>query len=109
MREYSWLKHVRREDGRLCETAQEYFCELFFDYNRITRFPISNELFSNTQNTIGCFLYEDLIPNRKLDATASFLGEEEREASLDLAKRMLVSHPEARKTAGELVGHPFFN
>ncbi|KAJ5413535.1 hypothetical protein N7465_005840 [Penicillium sp. CMV-2018d] len=88
MREYSWPQHVRREDGRLCETAEEYFCGPFFD------------------NT-GHFLYEDLIPDRKLDATASFLGGEEREAFLDLAKGMLVWHPDARKTAGELAAHPF--
>lgn len=26
MREYSWPKPIRREDGRVCETAEEYFC-----------------------------------------------------------------------------------
>lgn len=31
MREYSWPQHVRQEDGRLCETAEEYFCGPFFD------------------------------------------------------------------------------
>jgi hypothetical protein len=25
MREYSWPKPVKREDGRVCETAEEYF------------------------------------------------------------------------------------
>ncbi|KAJ5401281.1 uncharacterized protein N7487_007177 [Penicillium crustosum] len=90
MREYSWPEHVRREDGRVCETVEEYFCGPFFDSNGITVFPVSNELFSDSRNILGCFLYEDLIPDRKLDATASFLGEEERGAFLDLAKGMLV-------------------
>lgn len=106
MREYSWPQHVRREDGRVCETAEEYFCGPFFDNNGI-KFPISNELFSNSRNILGCFLYEDLIPDCKLDTTASFLGGEGREAFLDLAKGMLTWHPYARKRAGELAGHPF--
>ncbi|CAG8947746.1 unnamed protein product [Penicillium salamii] len=88
MREYSWPKPVRREDGRVCETAEEYFCGPFFDNN-------------------GRSLFEGQISDRKLVDTASFLEEEEREAFLDLAKGMLVWHPNARKTAGELAGHPF--
>ncbi|KAF4227638.1 hypothetical protein CNMCM6805_002775 [Aspergillus fumigatiaffinis] len=106
MREYSWPKPVRREDGRVCETAEEYFCGPFFDEKGITRFPISNEC-SDSRNILGRFLYENLIPDRKLSDTASFLGGEEKETFLDLAKRMLVWHPDARKTAGELAGHPF--
>ncbi|QKX54061.1 uncharacterized protein TRUGW13939_01144 [Talaromyces rugulosus] len=88
MREYSWPEPVRREDDRVCETAEEYFCGPFFDNN-------------------GRFLYEDLIPDRKLGDTVSFLDGEEREAFLDLAKGMLVWHPDVRKTASELARHPF--
>ncbi|KAE8131512.1 kinase-like protein [Aspergillus pseudotamarii] len=88
MREYSWPESVKREDGRVCETAEEYFCGPFFDNN-------------------GHFLYENMIPDRKLGDTVSFLEGEEREAFLDLVKGMLVWHPDARKTAGELVKHPF--
>lgn len=107
MREYSWPEPVRREDGRVCETAEEYFSGPFFDDNGIIGFPISNELFSDSRSIIGRFLYEDLIPDRKLDNTVSFLEEEEREAFLDLVKGMLVWHPDARKTAGELARHAF--
>ncbi|KAF9247963.1 hypothetical protein DTO013E5_5078 [Penicillium roqueforti] len=70
MREYSWPEPVRREDDRVCEIAEEYFCGPFFDSN-------------------GRFLYEDLIPDRKLYDTVSFLEGKEREAFLDLAKGML--------------------
>lgn len=107
MREYSWPEPVRREDDRVCETAEEYFCGPFFDNNGITGFPILNELFSDSRKILGRFLYENLIPDRKLRDTVSFLGGEEREAFLDLAKRMLVWHPDARKAAGELAEHPF--
>ena len=31
MREYTWPEPVRREDGRACKTAEEYFCGPFFD------------------------------------------------------------------------------
>ncbi|KAF7179707.1 hypothetical protein CNMCM7691_008756 [Aspergillus felis] len=88
MREYSWPEPVRREDDRVCQTAEEYFCGPFFDNN-------------------GRFLYEDLIPDRKLGDTVIFLEQEEREAFLDLAKGMLAWHPDARKKAGELAEHPF--
>ncbi|KAJ5852777.1 uncharacterized protein N7529_012162 [Penicillium soppii] len=107
MREYSWPKPVRREDGRVCETAEEYFCGPFFDNNGITGFFLSNALFSDSRNILGRFLFEDQIPDRKLGDTASFLEEKEREGFLDFAKGMLVWHPDARKTAGELVVHPF--
>ncbi|KAE8154848.1 kinase-like protein [Aspergillus avenaceus] len=88
MREYAWPEPVRREDDRVCETAEEYFCGPFF-------------------GTDGHFLYEDLIPERGLDDTVPFLQGEEREAFLDLVRGMLVWHPYARKTAGELARHPF--
>ncbi|RAL15370.1 putative protein kinase [Aspergillus homomorphus CBS 101889] len=88
MREYSWPEPVRREDDRVCETAEEHFCGPFFDNN-------------------GRFLYEDLIPDRKVGDTVSFLEGEEKEAFLDLAKGMLLWHPSLRKTAGELAKHPF--
>ncbi|KAJ5875930.1 uncharacterized protein N7529_001514 [Penicillium soppii] len=88
MRECSWPKPVRQEDGRVSQTAEEYFCGPFFDNN-------------DSRNI------EDHIPDRKLGDTASFLEEEEREAFLDFAKAMLVWHPDARKTAGELIVHPF--
>lgn len=39
MREYSWPEPVRREDNRVCETAEEYFCGPFFDNTGITGFP----------------------------------------------------------------------
>ncbi|CEJ62036.1 Putative Remark: SRPK family members may be uniquely regulated and targeted [Penicillium brasilianum] len=41
MREYSWPQPVRREDGRLCETAEEYFCGPFFDGKGIAMVPFS--------------------------------------------------------------------
>ncbi|KAB8254356.1 kinase-like domain-containing protein [Aspergillus pseudonomiae] len=107
MREYSWPQPVRREDDKACGTAEEYICGPFFDNNGITGFPISNELFSDSRNILGRFLYKDLIPDRELGGTVSFLEGEEREVFLDLAKGMLVWHPDMRKKAGELAEHPF--
>jgi hypothetical protein len=50
-----------------------------------------------------------LIPDWKLGDTVSFLEGEEREAFLDLAKKMLVWHSDARKMVGELARYLFFN
>jgi hypothetical protein len=59
---------------------------------------------------LGHFLNEDImIPDRTLGDTVSSLEGEEREAFLDLAKGMLVWHPDARKTAGELAGEASFS
>jgi hypothetical protein len=107
MREYSWPKPVRREDGRVCESAEVYFYGLFFNENSIAIVPISIGLFSDLLNILGRFLYEALIPDRKLCDTPSFLRGEEKELFLDLAKEMLIWHLDARKKAGELARHPF--
>ncbi|KAJ5667820.1 protein kinase domain protein [Penicillium maclennaniae] len=63
----------------------------------------------NSRNISGRFLYEDLIPNRKLGDTVLFLGGEEKEAFLDLAKRMLVWHPDKRKRQANWLSTLFFN
>ena len=66
-----------------------------------------NDSQTHKKKISGHFLYKDLVPNRKLDDTVPFLEGEEREAFLDLAKGMLVWHPNWRKTAGKLAEHPF--
>ncbi|KAJ5469334.1 hypothetical protein N7539_008952 [Penicillium diatomitis] len=48
-----------------------------------------------------------LVPDRKLGDAVSFLEGDEREGFLDLAKGMLVWNPDTRKSAGELIVHPF--
>ena len=105
MREYSWPQPVRREDGRVCKTAEEYFCGPFFDSNGLD-FYLERIIPRLTKYT-GRFLYEDLMPDRKLDDTVSFLEGEEKDAFLDLARGMLDWHQDWRKRAGELAGHPF--
>ncbi|KAJ6004950.1 hypothetical protein N7540_012749 [Penicillium herquei] len=88
MREYPWPQPVTREDGTVCETAEEFFCGPFFDSS-------------------GRSLHEHLIPDRKLDDAVPFLEGEDKELFLDLAREMLVWHPYLRKKAGELAEHPF--
>jgi hypothetical protein len=49
MREYSWPESVKREDGRVCETAEEYFGGPFFDEEGITFLSRTN--YSQTYET----------------------------------------------------------
>lgn len=49
MREYSWPGPVRREDGKACETAEEYFGGPFFDNNGISF--LSRTTYSETHET----------------------------------------------------------
>lgn len=54
------------------------------------------------------FLHDHLIPDRKLaDAIPASLEGEDRENFLSFAKSMLAWHPKDRKTAKELLDHPF--
>ncbi|OJD18837.1 CMGC/SRPK protein kinase [Emergomyces pasteurianus Ep9510] len=86
----NWPKPIQREDGKLCASAREYFGGPFFDED-------------------GKYLYQDLIPDRKLTDTnrSSLLEGNDRESFLSFVKMMLTWLPEDRKTARELVGHQF--
>ena len=55
----------------------------------------------------GNFLYRGLIPDRRLEDSVPSLDEEDREEFLSFVKGMLCWRPEERKTAGELLDHPF--
>ncbi|RJE21282.1 Protein kinase domain protein [Aspergillus sclerotialis] len=41
MRGYKWPQPVRREDNKVCESAEEYFCGPFFDDEGIPKIPAS--------------------------------------------------------------------
>lgn len=55
----------------------------------------------------GKFLYSDLIPSRKLEDTLPSLDKDEKVQFLDFVKGMLAWIPTERKTAKELMEHPF--
>lgn len=57
--------------------------------------------------SISNFLHKDLIPYRNLADTLPRLDEQERENFLAFAKMMLAWLPEEKKTARELMDHPF--
>ncbi|KAK9235618.1 kinase-like domain-containing protein [Lipomyces kononenkoae] len=85
---YKWPEPVKKEDGKVCESAEQYFGGPFFDED-------------------GKFLHDDLIPDRKLADTLPSLEEKESENFLSFVKMMLAWQPEERKTARELMEHPF--
>jgi serine/threonine protein kinase len=88
MTEFKWPKSIRNEGGKPSRNGREYFEGPFFNKN-------------------GEFLYDDLIPARKLEDSIRLLEEEERPVFLSFVKKMLAWLPEDRQTAGELMGHPF--
>lgn len=89
MSQCPWPGAIQNDAGKLCRTPQDYFGGPFF-------------------NGEGKFLYESLIPARTLEsAVPSSLGEEERQSFLSFASQMLTWLPEERKTARELIEHPF--
>lgn len=55
------------------------------------------------------FLHDHLIPARKLEVTIPSLEEKERQGFLSFVSHMLTWLPEERKTARELMEHPFLN
>ncbi|KAJ6084465.1 protein kinase domain protein [Penicillium sp. IBT 16267x] len=108
MRDYSWPEPVRREDGRVCETMEEYFCGPFFEDNGITAFSISHELFTDSRNILGRFLYENLIPDRKLRDTVS-LRERKEKRSLTSPRECSSGIQIRGKRQENWRGIPFFN
>ncbi|KKZ60947.1 hypothetical protein EMCG_04420 [[Emmonsia] crescens] len=90
MSEHNWPQPVTNDSGALCNNAQEFFGGPFF-------------------NAEGKFCYNELIPSRCLEDTAPFLEENDREAFLSFVRDMLAWLPEKRKTARELIDHPFLN
>lgn len=53
------------------------------------------------------FLYDDLIPARNLEDIVPSAVEKERHSFLSFIRAMLTWLPEERKTARELIEHPF--
>ncbi|KAK2800039.1 hypothetical protein FQN50_008278 [Emmonsiellopsis sp. PD_5] len=85
-----WPNPVRNGEGKLCSNAQEYFGGPFF----------SEE---------GRFLHGNLIPTRKLSDTLPSFEEKERVKFLSFVSAMLSWLPEERRTARELMEHPFLS
>ncbi|KGO70658.1 hypothetical protein PITC_055490 [Penicillium italicum] len=88
MAEHNWPQPVANDAGELCNNAQEFFNGPFF-------------------NAEDEFQYSELIPSRSLEDTAPFLEEKDRESFLSFVRQMLNWLPEERKTARELMDHPF--
>ncbi|KKK26138.1 serine/threonine-protein [Aspergillus rambellii] len=88
MSEHNWPQPVTNDSGALCNNAQEFFSGPFF-------------------NAEGKFCYNELIPSGCLEDKAPFLEENDREAFLSFVRDMLTWLPEKRKTARELMDHPF--
>ncbi|KAJ5405446.1 hypothetical protein N7465_006730 [Penicillium sp. CMV-2018d] len=88
MSERNWPQPVTNDAGELCNNAQEFFDGPFF-------------------NAEDEFRYSELIPSRSLEDTSPFLEEKDREAFLSFVRQMLTWLPEERKTARELMDHPF--
>ncbi|EEQ90345.2 CMGC/SRPK protein kinase [Blastomyces dermatitidis ER-3] len=81
---------VKGAGSELCKDAGEFYGGPFFGKD-------------------GKFLYEGLIPDRRLvdSIPTQLVEEEDRENFLSLVKMMLAWLPEERKTARELAEHPF--
>lgn len=57
---------------------------------------------------VGVFLFNDLVQqDRKLEDTVTELEGVEKDRFLDFARSMLQWLPEKRRTAAELLEHPF--
>ncbi|KAF2453046.1 CMGC protein kinase [Lineolata rhizophorae] len=87
--EVKWSDGISSPDGTLCQTPREYFKGPFF-------------------NSEGDFLYSQLIPNNiSLSDLILSLEGEDKLLFLDFVGHMLQWLPERRKTAKELLEHPW--
>ncbi|KAE8349566.1 CMGC protein kinase [Aspergillus coremiiformis] len=85
---YNWPQSLRIAEDKVCYSADQFFGGPFFDKN-------------------GKFLHSNLIPDRKLEDTLPAWEEKDKENFLSFVKTMLAWLPEERKTARELIEHPF--
>ncbi|KAJ5556542.1 hypothetical protein N7494_000457 [Penicillium frequentans] len=90
MSEYKWPQSLMNDTGEVCNNAQEFFNGPFFDAE-------------------DKFRYNALIPFRNLEHTIPFLEDKDRAAFLSFVRQMLTWLPEERKTARELMDHPFLS
>ncbi|GIK01903.1 hypothetical protein Aspvir_005944 [Aspergillus viridinutans] len=90
MAQVEWSPAITDERGKIYKNNREYFGGPFFDDD-------------------GKFLYDDLIPTRKLEDSVPSLETGDKEACLSFIKQMLAWLPEERKTAQKLMEHPFLN
>ncbi|KAE8366750.1 CMGC protein kinase [Aspergillus caelatus] len=86
--EYEWPQPMATVDDSVYDSSNQFFGGPFFDSD-------------------GKFLYNNLVPDRNLDDTLPSLEKKERENFLSFVRLMLAWHPEERKTARELLEHPF--
>ncbi|GLA40985.1 hypothetical protein AnigIFM63309_008827 [Aspergillus niger] len=90
MAQVEWSPAIIDDRGNVYKNNKEYFGGPFFDKE-------------------GNFLNNDLVPARKLEDAVPSLETSDREAFLSFIKQMLTWLPEERKTARELMEHPFLN
>ncbi|KAG6267840.1 hypothetical protein E4U47_005039 [Claviceps purpurea] len=98
--------------GKVCETMNEYWGGPFFDDDGTSHFQdprlqVSSPTLSNY--SVGRMIRKDLIKEK--NGIPDFLNdftEKDRSQFLDLANNMIRWLPENRKTAAELLQHPFF-
>jgi len=84
-----WGHAVLNSDGKLCQTAREYFGGPFF-------------------NLEGEFIHKDLIPTGvSLEGSVSSLIGDDKRLFLNFVRKMLQWLPEHRKTAKELLEDPW--
>ncbi|OJJ52302.1 hypothetical protein ASPSYDRAFT_164905 [Aspergillus sydowii CBS 593.65] len=87
MSKHNWPQPVMNDVGELCNNAQEFFGGPFF-------------------NAEDKFCHSDLIPSRSLEDRIPF-EEKDRDTFLSFVRQMLTWFPDERKTARELMDHPF--
>lgn len=114
MAQVEWSPAITDERGKIFKNNREYFGGPFFDeegIDTLSYFPTAYMRVSLTliHITIGNFFYNDLIPARKLEDAVPSLEASDKEAFLSFIKQMLTWLPEKRKTARELMEHPFLN
>ena len=87
--EIRWSHAVPNSEGKLCQTAREYYGGPFFDPE-------------------GEFMHKNLIPaDVTLDNSILSLQGEDKRLFMDFIKKMLQWLPEDRKTAKELLEDPW--
>ncbi|KAE8354503.1 kinase-like domain-containing protein [Aspergillus coremiiformis] len=87
---YAWPDSITNEAGKPCRSLHEFYGGPFFTHE-------------------GRFLHQNLIPTRSLDQALPSLPSNDKDSFISFISSMLTWIPEERKTAHELMEHPFLS
>lgn len=107
-RDVPWCQPCPNDAGHECFFPREFWGGPFFNDDGMCDLDVSVQFGSHS--TLGRFLHEQMIPTElSLSNTVQSLDGEDKAQFVDFVKQILKWVPEQRRTAKELLEHPWLD